>query len=512
MAKNDRKKKKNTAKKNPAHAEQERRRRVNEWMDLVGRVCESCGVGVLFDNLTAWERSFLETARLPPIQLRKAAGHDIPVEVFARIDGLFRCTLQDEPVHVPPRNKAFSLAEFLRVELALRGLYGHCKKSTTERSARWVDQLDPLFQFCNDRDATEMPPMMRLWSLMCFFGAVSGDMDRMMYPVKLDWEIRSHEASGRHQYFEISSLPAEHRHFQIGEQKRRSFRLFVQSVVAMRVYPAELSTRVIPGLENQPERHLPVYVQEHVRLRMKERLAPLAEDEMDHLLGGTVVTPKTVRIRGGAFLIELQMYGCRLGYVVAEVVEDPGGPAGEAVLMRTFLFVTQSGTPEGDRFNERLKVGNYEKTYFRLDRLAPFMTTDLCLDPVFQEILRECGIGDLIEVVKINREIRTSLETREGNAENIRYLLNLDAPSLRDTPPGSKSGSAPAPSPLRRRLRILRRGLRRPITEFVRRPRIPAPPPPAPPPSSSSFPLPGHRRLAFVPLNARRRLRPPRFA
>ncbi len=511
MAKNDRKKKKTTPRKNPAHAQQERRRRINEWMDLVGRMCEACGAGDLFGSLTESERSYFEAARVPPIQLRKAAGHEIPAEVFSRLDSLFRNTIQKDVVHVPPSKKLIGLGEFLRAEAALRGIYIYSLTSTKDRAARWVERLEPFKSFVDDKDAHVMSPMMKLWTLMSYYGALCGDMKRMVFPVRLQWETQTKELSRMFQYFEISSMPAEHRVFQLGQQKRRSYRLLVQSVVALKVYPAELSTKVIPGLEDQPERRLPVYVQEHVRLRMNERLDPLAEDEMDHLLGDTMTSPKTVPLRGGAFLIELQMYHCLLGYVVAEVVNDGGGNAGEAVLMRTFLFVTQSGTPEGDRFNERLKVGNYEKSYFRLDRLAPFMTTDLCLDPVFQGILRECGIGDLIEVVKINRQIRSSLETREGNAEDIRNLLNIDAPSPGDTPPGSRSGSgrdstsAPAPSP--RRFRILRRGHRRPLNAFVRRPWIPKPlpAPTPPPPPVPSFP--GPRRRAFVPLNARRRLR-----
>lgn len=502
-------------------------------MDLVGRVCEACGAGDLFDSLTEWERNYFEAARLPPVQLRKAPGHEIPAEVFSRLEILFRNTIQKDLVKVPPSNKLIGLGEFLRAEAALRGIYSHSLTSTQERAARWVKALEPFKSFVDDKDAVEISPMMKLWTLMCYYAAVCGDIRRLVFPVRLQWEARSKELSGMLQYFEISSMPAEHRVFQVGSQKRRSYRLLVQSVLTLKVYPAVLSTKVIPGLEDQPERQLPVYVQEHVRLRMNERLDPLAEDEMDHLLGDTMSRPKTVPLRDGAFLLELQMYHCLLGYVVAEVIDDAGGPAGEAVLMRTFLFVTQSGTPEGDRFNERLKVGNYEKSYFRLDRLAPFMTTDLCQDPVFQEILRECGIGDLIEVVKINREVRRSLETREGNAEDIRNQLNITAPALGDTPPGAALGSGssagsgagsgsgrdvlsgPAPRPSVPRLRMLRRGHRRPITASVRRPRIPAPPsagaPPALPPPSPAPSFPGPRRLAFVPLKIRRRLRPPRF-
>ncbi|MBU1412641.1 hypothetical protein KKC22_14105 [Myxococcota bacterium] len=42
--------------------------------------------------------------------------------------------------------------------------------------------------------------------------------------------------------------------------------------------------------------------------------------------------------------------------------------AGSPVLLRTFLFLTMSGTPTGDRFNEDLRIGNYEKRWFDLDR------------------------------------------------------------------------------------------------------------------------------------------------
>ncbi|PKN48127.1 MAG: hypothetical protein CVU59_00160 [Deltaproteobacteria bacterium HGW-Deltaproteobacteria-17] len=486
MAKNDRKKK-STAKKNPAHVEQERRRRLNEWKDLLRRICVSQGVGDLFDAPTQWERFYFETYRFSPFQLRKAPGHDIPKEVFAQLESLLKNAQETHPVIIPGGLR-LPCGDYLRAVSCLRAFHHHCTRGKDERFARWVAALDPLLEFDHSTEKG-LPPLLSLWSLMCYFAALAGDMDKEIYPVLFQHE-RRYNPDMLLYYFEVSTLPAQHRTFTVGKERRRSFRLFFQSVYSMQVSPGELSSREIPGMQDQEERLLPVFVQDHVRQRMIERLAPFDPIEIDHLLGDTMRFKRTIPGgRPGTFLISLEMYQCRLGYVVAEVIDD-------AVLMRTFLFVTQSGTPEGDRLNERLRVGKYEKTYFGIDRLSLFLTTDLCMDPAFRGILTECGIDDLIKVVEINRELRSSLRTKEGYAEKLRHWLNLDVepekpkvkaasnppaeepPSVvtpAEEPPSEaacESDPAPPSAPDSiRRIRILRRGLRRPITSFVRRPR-----------------------------------------
>ncbi len=444
MAKNDRKKK-STAKKNPAQMEQERRRRLNEWMNLVRRVLVSAGAGPLFDTLTIEERRVFEEFRVPPLELRKAPGHTVPSEKFHIIDVLFRSSLQQDLVTVPPGNDQIPLGQYLRVIEILQAVYGTCERDNWPRRGQWIEVLTPLVEFVED-DPKRANPMWRIITTMNSVAAMVGDQDKAIYRIVLQHELRPNPNVLVSLWFEVSTIPAEHRHFMIGPQRRRAFRLFSQPL-RENPFPAVLSTAWIPHLRDQPERDLPVYSQEHVRQRMIERLAPISTNHIDYLLGCALLGPEPLLNMGnGTFLICMDEFGCRLGYLVGEVVEDVGDAgenAGEAVLLRTFLFVTQAGTPEGDRLSARLKIGKYEKTYFELDRMSPFMTTDLCKDPVFQEILKSCGLGNLMEFGLSRRGRRNTVQAKEGYAEKLRTMLNLDATQLRQ----KKVGFIP-PSPV----------------------------------------------------------------
>lgn len=449
MAKNDRKKK-NASKKNPAQIEQERRRRLNEWMDLVRRVCVSAGAGPLFDTLTAEERSAFEDFRVPPLEMRKAPGSKVPSEIYHIIEVLFRTFLQQDLVTIPPGNDQVPLGQYLRVIDTLQAVYATCEREKWPRRDRWIEVLSPLVEFVED-DPKRANPMLRMIIRMNQIAAMVGDQDKMVYSIRMCYELKPNPNILMFQWFEVSTIPAEHRHFMIGSQRRRAFRLYSQPMQEL-PFPAVLSTAWIPHLRDQPERDLPVYTQDHARQRMLERLAPISSNFVDYLLGCALLGPEPLLPMGnGSFLICMDEFGCRLGYLVAEVVRDVGEDAGdgggnagdggenagEAVLIRTFLFVTQAGTPEGDRLSARLRLGKYEKTYFELDRMGPFMTTDLCHDPVLQEILESCGLGNLVEFAQSGRARRNTVQTQEGYAEKLRHWLNLDAPHKKATKSGA---------------------------------------------------------------------------
>jgi len=172
----------------------------------------------------------------------------------------------------------------------------------------------------------------------------------------------------------------------------------------------------IPGLEAQVERDLPVYIQRHVYHRAEERMKPHPMTIFEEAIAISINHPEVSALPDGAFLIAMRYALQRIGYFVAEVIED-------AVLLRTFLFLTQSGTPEGDRFNERLRIGNYEKRWFDLDRFSGYARTDLCEEPAFMEILKDCGLEGIKELVRQERFVNRAPDQMRLRGEEIRKIL-----------------------------------------------------------------------------------------
>ena len=79
--------------------------------------------------------------------------------------------------------------------------------------------------------------------------------------------------------------------------------------------------------------------------------------------------------------------GCKLGYLLTDFT-------GNELLIRSFLFTTNTGTKEGLEFNNRLRIETYSKKYFELDSHITYITSDICIDPYFSSILTECVVMD----------------------------------------------------------------------------------------------------------------------
>lgn len=93
------------------------------------------------------------------------------------------------------------------------------------------------------------------------------------------------------------------------------------------------------------------------------------------------------------FLIEYWLNVHKIGYLVVHRLKD-------LVLIDTFLFLTMSGTPEGDKLWSRLGFGRSQREYLQLDKIGTFLMTDVKFDPELVAILSECGCGHLFNILK----------------------------------------------------------------------------------------------------------------
>ncbi|HEX2955641.1 MAG TPA: hypothetical protein VHO70_02345 [Chitinispirillaceae bacterium] len=132
-----------------------------------------------------------------------------------------------------------------------------------------------------------------------------------------------------------------------------------------------------------------VYAQSHVFIRLRERLNTLYPHE-SHLMLFTsfLVMEQTPAVYKNSILIPAIHSDVRMGYFPIEIVDG-------MILVKTFLFITNSGTPEGDRLDKELHTGKLEKEFLNIDKLSTFVNTDLPKDPKIREIFEKVGLGAL---------------------------------------------------------------------------------------------------------------------
>lgn len=151
---------------------------------------------------------------------------------------------------------------------------------------------------------------------------------------------------------------------------------------------------------------IPVFVQQHVLDRIVgpySRLSAIVgtESSLHELLSRSLSEPKLFATDDPqVYLVEYGRDGVKLGYLLAQILSD-------AVLVRTFLFLTMGGTPEGNKLRSRLRQQRNGKTHLRLDSLESALK-EAREDHAVRSIFKECGCGEVVEQVLMAEECKSA--------------------------------------------------------------------------------------------------------
>ncbi|RKE02016.1 hypothetical protein [Marinifilum flexuosum] len=147
----------------------------------------------------------------------------------------------------------------------------------------------------------------------------------------------------------------------------------------------------LKGKYKGDQEELEVYIQAHALKRMKERLDVLDPSSFYYIIWSSTIDMDNFVLYGDLILYPIKVHDSKVGYFVAEVIDD-------CLILKTFLFVTHSSTPEGDKLKEISGLGWKDISYWKIDRLSTFMKTDTEKYPRLTAMFKEVGLGDLYEL------------------------------------------------------------------------------------------------------------------
>ena len=161
---------------------------------------------------------------------------------------------------------------------------------------------------------------------------------------------------------------------------------------------------------------LPVYVQQHALDQLRERV-PITGPGVEDYLWQSLVDPKLLPgDRTDEFLAEYRLYQYVLGYLPVRRLPDK-------IIVKTFLFLTMSGTPQQRLLFKKLGLERRHREQQSLDQLTLYLTTDIQTDPVLRRVFAECGCGHLFDMIK--PEFRADAEA--GLAGKLRRFLGIES-------------------------------------------------------------------------------------
>ncbi|OAV70944.1 hypothetical protein Barb6_01571 [Bacteroidales bacterium Barb6] len=168
----------------------------------------------------------------------------------------------------------------------------------------------------------------------------------------------------------------------------------------------------------------PVYVLEHALNRLNERTGGVSAGLDQYDAANSVLAGKYTYSTNGKLLIEHRTFGQKSGYLLADITDG-------IILIRTFLFLTHSSTPEGQKLKEQLGLQKLDINYLAMDRLGTLMNSDILKDEAVCRIFRNAGCGSILELCEDKKDdlgIFRRYEKELPLADKIKkYLASVNA-------------------------------------------------------------------------------------
>ena len=155
---------------------------------------------------------------------------------------------------------------------------------------------------------------------------------------------------------------------------------------------------------------LEVYIQSHALRRLRERLDLLSDHSINYTLWENSAEIKEVICYKGYMLLPYKVFDTKVGYLVAYVIE-------EKFIIKTFLFITHTFTPEGDQLLKLTGLGRHDITYWKIDRLSTFVNLDTEENKDIIELFNEAGLGELMNLKQKEFDIESL------HAHNLKGLM-----------------------------------------------------------------------------------------
>ncbi|HBG42511.1 MAG TPA: hypothetical protein DDW85_14070 [Porphyromonadaceae bacterium] len=133
-----------------------------------------------------------------------------------------------------------------------------------------------------------------------------------------------------------------------------------------------------------------VYIQSHAWQRFEERIDGVTELARNAFFFFSLANNKLFRFNQ-TLLIPYIFDTLKLGYFTADFQD-------KKIILRTFLFITANGTPEGQRLNQYTGLKKLDKKYLVIDKLSAFMASDIRSNPQTAGIFIQSGCKDLLNM------------------------------------------------------------------------------------------------------------------
>ncbi len=193
---------------------------------------------------------------------------------------------------------------------------------------------------------------------------------------------------------EIYDVPTDKKYFTIDGEKRIASKLgwlkWDQSI-KKNVYSIDYLKIKAEKVDSAMNGDLEIFVQNHALIRLGERMDDMNQGFLHHNTYNSLKNPRVSRNSNGNLLLEFRLFEVKTGYFIAEIIEG-------ALLLKSFLFLTNNGTPEGENLRRNTGLMREDKKYLNIDKISAFINSDIISNEKLKQIFIDAGCESLFKV------------------------------------------------------------------------------------------------------------------
>ncbi|MGB3467773.1 MAG: hypothetical protein WBA74_20975 [Cyclobacteriaceae bacterium] len=348
-------------------------------------ITEALEISHLLTGLSKNEKNLLFSVRLRNIRHTYLGNYTLPEEVNQLLLGCIDRELEEE-FEFDASGFRFTRRDYLTVFTTLHF---------------WINSQQEKFDFNN-------PERLRAYTIFQTFFVSNKQIlfdfknalraigpilsSPCQYLIEVSMNSRLAQTVQPHAFFQIEIDVRKHEKIQIGyrDQSRTCYPLLK---AFSSDHPVTLQITSPTPTDPKNVQRFPVYFQEHAYNRLCERINCVDRGMLVTYMLVSFASDKEQYYIGDTRLVAFNYRGLKLGYFVVKLVKDK-------FLVKTFLFITADGTPEGNRLRRYLGINKTDKKYLRLDKVSTFLQPVILRDPVLKKAFEKAGCYHLLRLPK----------------------------------------------------------------------------------------------------------------
>ncbi|MFN8254492.1 MAG: hypothetical protein U0W24_02305 [Bacteroidales bacterium] len=407
---------KKNKKKNPHQLKAEQAHQKNLYLNRIKKMMNILGCADAFDLLGKKGIAFFYRFHLRPIKfINPASGLVLLQKDLDILNDHISHSLQKFYISIGPNQVEVSYYDFYTLVESIHFFWRNCSeldfpnaKEIKEKFKIFNDGFNPTREEVHK--SIEQMISVLMWSM--------SDLTRCMVWLEKEPFKKSvgiYDTSFVHNNYIVHIEKIETITVELDGIKRKVYRLgMIESNKGINWWEIEPEKLGLNGsLGKMP---IKIYIQLHAIERMKERLGEFINELLGPIITLSMLEKLITRTPKGGFLFAVRYMSIKLGYLEADLV-------GNILVIRTFLFITNNGTPEGNKLEKLLSIKKEDKKYLGIDKLDCFLSSDIKQNPELKKIFEKAGCGNLF---KMDEFIKKKPATRFHSAQSILKYLCLD--------------------------------------------------------------------------------------